>query len=215
MRKRSPGKKARRQARLNSRTPSQARPRNADPGSGSFSPNFPAPSVIPLITDWKDPSNVREALLDDLPADEFPADTQQLVADGEALDARLHARGWEFDGTACGEGQSLAWRFPPSEHDPDHDLAEPRTWFFISLPEMGRYTLAELPIEVYLAGHGVEVGAWRAANIETLFEQIEAIESYRAGADTNGFPLPYVPGSCYHDEDSEYDGLPRPAALIH
>lgn len=154
---------------------------------------------------------MQEALLDQKPIEEFADDTRQLVSDAEALDAQLRARGWEFDGSECGAGESLAWRYPPSGYEPDHDLAESCTWFFLSLPEMGSYTLTDCPIEVHFPGHGIEVGTWRAANSQVLLEHIEAIESYRAGDDTAELPLPYVPGSSYHGEDPEYDGLPRPA----
>jgi hypothetical protein len=100
----------------------------------------------------------------------LPADVHADVEGLAYIANQIIPRGWEFDREFSGE-DIISWYYPPSaiEVDDDDERTEPVTRIWVRDPE---------------EPHVILVGAAMIDEIftvEQLFEQLDAIEAYRAG----------------------------------
>jgi hypothetical protein len=114
----------------------------------------------------KDVRWVPDAVMEDLVA------TQAAIAtDLEAFDARITERGWTFDEDESDE-DFVFWLYEPSATDADSDDLAPVTTIWMSAAEDAEIV------------HLMLVGTSESPEFtpEQFFEQVGAIEAYRAGA---------------------------------
>ncbi|TFV59155.1 hypothetical protein E4P42_09355 [Mycobacterium sp. PS03-16] len=86
------------------------------------------------------------------------------------IDEELTERGWEFD-VDHSTDEMATWYYPPSGIETDDDTVEPVTRIWLTEDE---------DWHVILVGAG-EQGVDYAFEAESLLENLEAIEAYRAG----------------------------------